>query len=242
MGMFGRSNEVVFDRGRHARRGRTPAWLLALGTGLAIGAIGLVWIQDTFGPPRLSPAQAQQVVTERDEARNARDIAERREREIREALQARLDRSLAEQASIRQALEQRARASADVDETIANLRRDVALFESVIPPDPRDNPIGVRAARLERDNGSLAYHVLLSRQAPPDQPFDGVMQFVVTGQRAGGKTETVTLPAMPVRIGNYRHFTGRQELPKGFDPRRTSIQVFDKVAGNNVGLRVINLQ
>jgi hypothetical protein len=185
MGMFGHSKEVVFDRGRDVRRGRTPTWLFSLGTGLAVGAMGLVWIQDTFGPPRLSPAVAQQVVAERDEARSARDLAERREREIREALQARLDQSVAEHARIRQDLEHRARASADVDDTIANLRREVALFESVIPPDPRDNPIGVRAARIEHDNGSLAYHVLLSRQTSRDQPFDGVIQFVVTGRRAG---------------------------------------------------------
>lgn len=242
MGMFGGSREVVFDAGRRSRRGRIPAWAVSAMIGLGLGSAGLAWVQDRFGPPRLTTSDALRMTAERAQAVSARDAAERRERDTRKSLQGELDAAVAELGRTRHLLETRAQAAAGTDTTIAHLERELALYESVIPADPRGNPIGVRAARLARDGAGLAYHVLLSRGEAMTVPFVGLVQFVVSGQGVGGRSETVTLPAIPVRIDQHLHLTGRQELPRGFDPRRTQVQVLEKVAGSSVGRRVVNVQ
>ena len=241
MALFGRPKEIIFDPGRNARRGQMPAWLPWIGSGMIAGALCLFFIQENIGPPRLTPAQSQKLQLERDEAVLAKDSAERRETETRSSLQARLDTARGELDQVRGELARRNEASAGADATIAGLRRDLALYEDMLPPDPRGNAVGIRAARFAREEGALNYHVLLSRQQG-GKPFDGTLQMVVTGKKASGTSERVTLPAVPVQVGDYLHVKGLEELPSGFEPNQTSIRVLDKVAGQQVGMRVFNLQ
>lgn len=241
MALFGRSKEIIFDPGRNARRGQMPAWLPWIGSGMIAGALGLFFIQENIGPPRLTPAEAQRIQTERDEAVNGRTNAEKRETDTRQTLQAKLDTAVTELERVRTELDARNRSSAGADKTIADLKRDVALYETVIPPDPRGNAVGIRAARFEHSQDALGYHVLLSRREG-EKPFSGVMQLVVSGKQPNGHAERVTLEAVPVQVGEYLHVKGEQALPKGFAPEQTWIHVLDKLAGNRVGMRVINVQ
>ena len=241
MALFGRPKEIIFDPGRGTRRGQMPAWLPWIGSGMIAGALCLFFIQENVGPPRLTPAQSQKLQIERDEAVLAKGNAESRETETRTSLQARLDSAVSELEQVRGELARRNAASASTDETIASLRRDVALYEDMLPPDPRGNAVGIRAARFAREKGGLNYHLLLSRRQG-EKPFDGTVQMVVSGKKAGGAPERVTLPAVPVHIGDYLHIKGLEELPSGFEPSQTSIRVLDKIAGQQVGMRVINLQ
>lgn len=242
MGLFGRSNEIVLDHGHASRRSGLPGWLIWLVTGLLIGTLGILWLQDRFAPPRLSAEESRQVQAERDKAQQERREIETRSREAARQVQARLDAAAADVARAREDADRRSAETAAATETIERLRSELALFEAVMPPDPRGNPVGVRAARIERDNGALTYHVLLTRDAGTEQPFAGVMQLVVKGQRTTGATDTVTLGPIPVRVGSYQHVRGSERLPKGFDPRQTSIQVLDRPDGSSVGMRIIHVQ
>lgn len=241
MALFGRPKEIIFDPGRSTRRGQMPAWLPSIGSGMIAGALCLFFIQENVGPPRLTPAQSQKIQTERDEAVLGRDNAERRETETRTALQARLDSTEADLARVRTDLARRQADSSGADATIADLRRDIALYEDILPADPRGNPVGIRAARFVREDGGLNYHVLLSRRQG-EKPLDGTLQMVVSGRKAGGAPDKISLPAVPVHVGHYLHVKGLEALPSGFEPGQTSIRVIDKAAGQQVGMRVVNIQ
>lgn len=241
MALFGRPKEIIFDPGRSSRRGQMPAWLPWIGSGMIAGALALFFIQENFGPPRLSPVESQKIKTEHDAAVQARDSAEKRETETRTSLQARLDTALADLDKVREDLARRNAASAGADATIASLQSDVAMYERMMPPDPRGNAVGIRAARFEHENGGLNYHVLLSRREG-EKPLNGTMQLIVSGRKANGTAERVTLPAVPVQVGNFLHVKGQEALPSGFEPNQTAIRVLDKIAGQQVGMRVINVQ
>lgn len=242
MGLFNRSSEVVLSEGYGRRGTGVPGWLMWLGSGILVGALGLVWIQDRYGPPRLTVTEAREIQAERDKEKNARIEAEQKAETDAAAQQSKIQTLTAELEKIRGDLERRIADSAGADGTIEKLRMDLALFDEVMPPDPRGNPVGVRAARLEADGRDLRYHVLLTRDAKDNRNFNGVMQFVVTGQRASGATDTVTLNAIPVKVGAYQHVKGTQSLPQGFVPRQTSIRVLDKPDGQSVGMRIIHVQ
>ena len=240
MGLFNRSSEVVLSNGANRRHAGVPGWLMWLGSGVLAGALGLIWVQDRYGPQRLSVAESREIIANLDKEKSARQEAERNALSQAEQSRRALAATREELQQTRADLDRRIADSASSDSTIERLRMDLALFDEVMPPDPRHNPVGVRAARFAQDGDALRYHVLLTRDEAAE-PFRGVMQFVVRGNRASGAADTLTFDAVPVKVGSYSHIKGVQTLPAGFVPRQATIQVLDKPEGTSVGMRIMHV-
>lgn len=233
MGLFRRNGPVVFEPYAYGRRRKwaVPRWLLLLLAGIAIGAGGLFYVQEEYLPPRLTPEESQQL-----QARVGELDAERAR------LQAALDKATGDARGAQTEGERLAADLAGARASIERLQKDVALFGDVMPPDPRDGAIGVRGARFANDGGQLAYHVLLMREHNGKRPFKGVMELVVAGERASGRSETITLDPVEVSLAGYQHLTGKLPLPEGFAGRQVTIRVLDRAGGTLQGMRVFNVR
>jgi hypothetical protein len=117
-------------------------------------------------------------------------------------------------------------------------RADQDFLIASLPPDPRGGPVEVRAARFSRERGELNYEVLLTRAKGGNPPLAGVMQFVVTGL-TGGVERHVTLDPIKVSVGSHVSLRGSVTLPDAFTPKRTTISVFDRPGGKQLGMRVL---
>lgn len=233
MALFRRSGPVVFEpHGYRKRRSwGIPRWLVLLLVGIALGAGGLLYVQQEYLPARLSPEESQRLqarVSELDDERaQLQSSLEEATRQLRTS-DTEAKRLSTELASVRARTQQ--------------LQQDIALFEEVLPPDPRDGAVGVRAARFANENGKLAYHVLLTRETKGSKPFRGVMQLVVAGARASGANATITLDPVAVELASYQHLQGALPLPEGFTARQTTIRVLDGPDGRLQGMRVLNVR
>ncbi len=227
--MFNRFKPVAFDPyGRRRSRWRLPRWLVLLLIGGAIGAAGVVIVQQRLLPPRLSA----------DEGAKLRSAFEQADAD-RLRLQAELG-STAKQ--FEAALADKARADAElaVGRAMAErLRDDMAALIASLPPDPRGGSVEVRAGRFAAKSGSLGYDVLLTRERQTAKPLAGVMQLTVAGESARGGETTVTLKPVELSIGSHAIVRGSQPLPAGFQPRQATVQVLDRVGGNGLGMRVM---
>jgi hypothetical protein len=198
--MFERSKPVVFDpyAGRRGRR-RIPRWLVLLLLGIALGAGGVVYVQEQHLPPRLS-AQAStelQASFERADADRKRLAAELA------GVKQRLDTTLAERQRLTQDV-------ATARETIEGLRTDVKAMVDSLPPDPRGGAVDVRVARFSVEDGQLAYDVVLSRDRSGAKPLTGVMQFIVAGE--SGRPDLKLAP-IDISVGSYQNLRGNLPLP-----------------------------
>lgn len=234
MALFRRGGPVVFEPYGYRKRRSwgIPRWLVLLLVGIAIGAGGLLYVQEEYLPARLSPEESQRLQARVDELGAERD---------------RLQSSLADATKQLQASETEAkRLSAELSgarEQVQKLQQDIVLFQDVLPPDPRDGgAVDVRAARFSNDNGRLAYHVLLTRETKSARPFRGVLQFIVSGARASGANATITLDPLDVQLASYEHLQGVLPLPEGFTARQTTVRVLDGPNGRLQGMRVINVR
>ncbi len=232
MGLFRRDGPVVFER--HAYGGRrsrsVPRWLLWLLAGIVVGAGGLFYVQEEYLPPRLTAVDSQRL-----QARVGELDAER------QRLQAALDKASAEAKAAQGGGERLAAELADARQSVERLRTDLALFDDVLPPDPRGGAVAVRAAKFSNDDGRLAYHVLLTRERKGGKAFAGAMQLAVAGERAG-RNETIDLGPVEVSLVDYQHLRGNLPLPAGFAARQVTIRVLDRAGGALQGMRVLNVR
>jgi hypothetical protein len=206
-----------------------PRWLLLTLLGIGLGAGGVLFLQERYLPPRLCAEASAEL----------RESFERADAE-RQRLQTEL---AATSGRLRTTLDENKRLAAEVSargETVQRLRQDITALVESLPPDPRNAPVAVRAARFDVAGDTLTYNVVLSRERAGTSPFGGVMQLVVTGA-SGRAGDTVTLEPVPISVGLYDTVRGTLPLPQGFKPRQTTIQVLDKVGGKLMGLRVINV-
>lgn len=206
-----------------------PRWLVLMLLGIGLGAGGVLYVQQRYLPPRLSVEASAQL-------RESFEHADAERQRLQTELTATAER-------LRGALEENkhlASAASARGADVQSLRQDIASLVASLPPDPRNTPVAVRAARFVVQGGTLVYDVVLSREHPGASPFGGVMQLVVAGA-SGRATDTVALAPVPVSVGLYDTVRGTLPLPDGFKPRKTTIHVLDKVGGKVMGMRVMNV-
>lgn len=226
--MFSTFKPVAFNPygSRRQRRRWMPRWLVLLLAGGALGAAGVVLVQERYLPPRLSAAESAELRSAYTQA----DTERTRLRTDYEAASQRLRSLQAERQALAEQLDG-ARATADA------LRKDVAALVEALPPDPRGGAVAVRSARFEVERGALASDIVLSRdRGAAGKPFSGVVQFVLSGD---GKPSTVALKPLQVSIGAFESLRGSLPLPEGFRPREAAVNVLDRPDGKRAGMRVV---
>jgi hypothetical protein len=226
--MFASSKPVILDYGKRRSRWRPPRWLVLLLSGVALGATGVVLVQERYLPPRLSAAETSQLRQSFDRAESERV---RLTRELGDTSQ-KLSAAEAEQKRLNDELEAGRT-------TTARLREDVASLVAALPPDPRGGTVEVRAARFAMEGGALAYDVVLSRDRGGAKPLSGVMQFIVAGDSGRNPEATVALQPVAITVGRHETLRGSVALPDGFKPRQTTIHVLDRPEGKLLGMRVM---
>ena len=226
--MFGSSKPVVIDRYGSRRSRRVPRWLLLLLFGIAVGAGGVVFVQERYLPPRLSAAETTQL-------RQSFEQADRERTQLKRDLAAatqRLDAALTDGKS-------GAAEVAASRQTVERLKASLAFVADALPPDPRGGSVEVRAARFSQAGGKLDYDVLLYREQGGARPLGVVLQFVLSGDSARGSATTVTTKPTPVSVGHHEGVGGNVALPDGFRARQATVQVLDRPDGKLLGMRVI---
>jgi hypothetical protein len=227
--MFGQSKPVVLQSyGNRRKRGRPPRWLVLLLSGMALGALAVVVVQERYLPPRLSASESTQL---------------RKSYEDTNAERLRLQQALGDASQkLGTALDAQKTLAADLTasrSTAERLQGDLSTVVAALPPDPRGSSVEVRAGRFTSKGGMLVYDVVLTRERANAKPMAGVLQLTVAGQPARGTETTVALKPVTVALGSHEIVRGSQPLPEGFRPRETTVRVLDRVAGTPLGMRVM---
>ncbi len=227
--MFGQSKPIPFEPyGRRRSRWRVPRWLVLLLSGIAIGAVGVIAVQERYLPPRLSAKASANL-------RSALEQADAERVRLKSELGAttkRLEAALGNEKGLTDELGA-SRASAE------RLRDELVSVAASLPPDPRRGVVEVRAARFTAKDGTLAYDVVLTRERATGRPMAGVVQLVATGESARGAESSAALRSIPLSIGSLEIVRGTMPLPEGFRPRQVTIQVLDRTGGKALGMRVM---
>ena len=226
--MFGRSRSVAFEPyGRRRARGRPPRWLILLLIGIAAGAGGVVFVQERYLPPRLSPAVSVALRSELAAANTARTDLEG---QLAQTSQ-RLATTLAERTKLADTV-------AASRPTLDGLRDDLAAVIDTLPADPRGGTVEIRAGRLAAKGGTLSYDLVLTHERGAGKPLPASVRFGIAGETGRGAPGNFTAPPISATIGARQVLRGSVALPAGFNARQATVQIVDG-GGRALGMRVL---
>jgi len=200
--------------GYRPRRRRIPRWLVLMLAGMALGAGGLLFLQKSYGPVRLTAEQSEQLHLDL----NSANIDKQR-------LQSQLNQQSYELDEARARLEQQSAQLQQTQQLLNQLQNDLNVLADAIPPDPRGTSPGIRAARFQAGSGQVRYRVLIMQDADKSQPFDGTMQFAVAGRLNNGRNATIDLPAIDISLTRYVQLDGVLDLPDNMTPREVTVRI-----------------
>ncbi|UYO94515.1 DUF6776 family protein [Pollutimonas sp. M17] len=231
--MLGSSKRHVFKPtayGSTRSRRRIPRWLVLMLTGVVLGAGGLLFLQKSYGPVRLTVEQSEQLHYDL----NSVNMDKQR-------LQSQLNQQTRDLTETRANLQAQADELKKAKEEAAKLTSDLQLFVDAMPADPRGTSPGIRAATFEAKDGYLHYLILVMQDEGKTDTFTGQAELNVAGRYANGRSGHVDLPAFKVELQRYTHLDGTLPLPEGFTPRQVSIKITREGSEKTVATRTIRV-
>ncbi|NYT79688.1 hypothetical protein H0A71_22230 [Alcaligenaceae bacterium] len=215
--MFGRQQRHVFKPtayGATRRTRRIPRWLVLLLTGIVLGAGGLLFLQKSYGPTRLTVEQSEQLHYDL----NSLGMDKQR-------LQSELTKTTRELAEATAKVESQGKSLSQAQAQIAKQIGDIKMFAEAMPADPRGTSPGIRAATFGFDNNKLTYQILVMQDAGKTAMFNGNAEFTVAGRYSNGKSGSITLPPFELALERYVQAEGELDLPEGFRPRQVTVKI-----------------
>lgn len=217
MALFSSRKPVVFQSsayGTHRRRRGVPRWLMLLLTGIALGAGGVLFLQSSYGPARLTVEESEQLHHDL----NAANIDKQR-------LQAQLDQhSRGQQEAESEAAKLKAEHEA-ARARMAEQQRTIAALVENLPPDPRGTSPGISSATFRNVDGNLDYQLLIMQDSADSPDFNGKMTLVVEGVYPNGRVITINLDPIPFTIGHYGFVRGQVPLPNALSARLVTARI-----------------
>lgn len=219
MALFRSSNRNVFQPtayGYSHRRRRVPRWLVLILTGIVLGAGGVLFLQKSYGPQRLTIEQSQLL-------QNDLNSANLDKQRLQAQLDARTDDVANSKATV-STLESKLQQS---QKQIPKLKSDLELLIQAIPADPRGTNPGIRAITLTNANGELDYKILVMQNKEGNPTFAGQMQLRISGYYPSGKVATIETDPTNISVDYYNQIQGSAPLPESFTPRHVTVLITD---------------
>jgi hypothetical protein len=231
--MFGSSKRNVFKPtayGTTRRSRRVPRWLMLMLTGVVLGSGGLLFLQKSYGPTRLTVEQSEQLHYDLSSIKMDK-----------QRLQAQVSQQTRELTDVRSKLDAQTKEVHEARAFVDKAKKDLQLFIAAMPPDPRGTSPGIRAATFRDGKGQLEYEVLVMQEEGKTELFSGEVELVVAGRYPNGKNANVDIPPFGIELERYTHTQGTAPLPEGFTPRQVTIKITRDGSPKQVATRTIRV-
>lgn len=248
--MFGSSRkQVVFSpsvygsSGRRSRR--MPRWLITFLAGIITGSGGLWFLQTNYGPPQLSMKDANKLQTTISELNQEKSALQQQLAETQLTLNQ--TRDLVKQ------LQPVVTTSATTEEQSVNNdsalnpitpiqegNPDLNMVEVLknLPPDPKNNPVGIRVGNFQGSMGQLSYELILTKSDADTANIPARVEIITTGHYRNGNRGFDQLQSINITANEYVRLQGQVALSKPtLTPQSVEVKVINTQTRKILGSR-----
>lgn len=225
MGIFGGSRRQVFKPSPYDTRRRSkglPRWFILLALGILFGAGGVLILQASYGPKRLTVLESQKLTDDLAAVSLERQQLQSSLNEIERTLNSEREQFKNEVGKLKQEI-------SSLTTRLKPLREEVSMFTNAITAGLKFDPIGIAGASFEQTSGDqpLSYHILLVQEDENKPQYAGRIEVTFEGRYPNGRAGAVKALVVPFNLGHYEHLTGSVEMPNGFRASRATLRVYE---------------
>ncbi len=239
MGIFGESRRQVFKPSPYDTRRRSrglPRWLILLIVGILIGGGGVLMLQASYGPKRLTMIESQSLTDEL-----ASLSLERRQLQAEvTTLQSRLKTS---QGQADQSIIALQGELSELQQRVKPLQNEVSMFLKAITSNVKMDPVGISGASFVQPDTdeTLDYHILVVQESAQQPTYDGRIEVTFEGRYPNGKTGAIKALVVPFSVGHYQRLNGELTFPNQFRATRATLRIYQGDSKRALGYRTFNV-
>jgi len=239
MGMFGGSRRQVFKPSPYDTRRRSkglPRWFILLVVGILIGGGGVLILQASYGPKRLTMLESQRLT---DELASLSLERQQLQAEVT-GLQSRLKTT---QGQADQSISELRNELSELQERVKPLRDEVSMFLKAITNNVKMDPIGISGASFVQASNSekLDYHILVVQENEQQPKYDGRIEVTFEGRYPNGKSGAIKALVVPFSVGHYQHLSGELTFPNQFQATRATLRIYQADGNRALSYRTFSV-
>lgn len=224
MGMFGGSRRQVFKPSPYDTRRRSrglPRWFILLMIGILLGGGGVLILQASYGPKRLTMLESQRLT---DDLASVALERQQLQAEVT-TLQGRLKTT---QVKADQSINELQSGLSELQQRVKPLQDKVSLFLKAITSNVKMDPVGISGASFAQPSSSdkLDYRILVVQENDKQPTYDGRIEVTFEGRYPNGKSGAIKALVAPFSVEHYQHLSGELTLPNQFQATRATLRIY----------------
>ncbi|ETD70199.1 hypothetical protein V757_08060 [Pelistega indica] len=252
--MFGSSNkQVVFNPsvyGNTRRNRRMPRWLITFLAGVIIGGGGFWFLQTNYGPPRLSIEESNRLNSTISQLNQEKSSLQQQLSDSQQALsQARdtikqlspVTTTQTENSAVAVNNDPSLNPITPIKEGTSGVNMEEVLKN--LPPDPSNNPIGIRIGNFQGEIGQLSYELILTKSDLSSPNVPARVEVLATGRYKNGNKGFDHIQPINITANEYVRLQGKVELTKKtLTPNAVEVKVINTQTRKVLGSRTFEVR
>jgi hypothetical protein len=214
-----------------------PRWLILLVLGMLLGSGGVILLQASYGPKRLTVLESEKLTSDYTSLL----VRDQTQQNTILTLTAQLKSS---QGASEQAMQIAQSEILTLKQQVEPAEQSLKIFKRVLAASMRFEPVGIAGDQFtqSKQKTALNYELLLLQATDAKSDFNGTADITFEGTYPNGRAGAIKTSALPLKIASYQLVQGSLEFPPGFIATKGTIRVYKPDSNRALGWRTFNVQ
>jgi hypothetical protein len=214
-----------------------PRWLILLVLGMLLGSGGVILLQASYGPKRLTALESEKLTSDF----TTLVVKDQTQQNTISTLTTQLKSS---QDASEQLIQAAQNEILTLKQKIEPIEQTLKVFKNALAAGMRFEPVGIAGDQFtqSKQQASIGYELLLLQSPEADSEFKGSADITFEGRYPNGRAGAIKTPMLPLQIASHQLVAGNFEFPPGFIASKGTIRVYKPDSNRALSWRTFNVK
>jgi hypothetical protein len=214
-----------------------PRWLILLVLGILIGSGGVILLQTSYGPKRLTVLESEKLTSDF----TTLTLKEQTQQNTITTLTGQLKSSqTASEALIAEAQNEILKLKKQIEPA----EQTLTAFKQALAANLKFEPVAISADTFtqSKQQASINFQLLFVQDPKDKTDFEGSADITFEGRYPNGRAGAIKTPLLPLLVNSHQLVQGGLEFPAGFIATKGTVRVYKRDSTRALGWRTFNIE